>query len=102
VSNRISREKESVEKMLVIYCSKKHRKSSELCPDCQKYLEYITERLNHCIFDVKKPVCPKCPNHCYSEDMRRTTAQIMGFSGPRMLYKHPLLVIAHLLDALKG
>jgi len=101
VSSIFSREKESIEKMLVIYCEGNHRKIDALCPDCQFFLEYITERLDNCEFGKKKPLCSRCPNHCYSKNKRTKTVDVMRFSGPRMLYKHPILALFHLIDALK-
>lgn len=93
---RIEREKYTVSKMVQIYC-KYHEHNSSLCNECQQLLEYAHQRLNYCKFGEKKPTCRKCPIHCYKPDMREKMCKVMRFSGPRMIFFHPIMAIRHLL-----
>jgi predicted amidophosphoribosyltransferase len=97
-STRISREKETVEAMIQIYCTKHHHSSHSLCPDCQELLNYAHQRLDHCKFGEIKPVCGDCKVHCYRNDMRDKIREIMRYSGPRMISSHPLMALRHVLD----
>ncbi|WP_371377950.1 nitrous oxide-stimulated promoter family protein [Sporomusa aerivorans] len=99
--SRVLREQVSIEKMITIYCRAKHQQYSGLCAECSLLLEYALQRLARCIFREKKPVCAKCPIHCYRKDMRDKIIVVMRYAGPRMLYKHPLLAVLHLIDSWK-
>ncbi len=97
---RILREKMSIEKMIGIYCKAKHRSDKMLCNNCQEILEYAVQRLRYCKFGEQKPVCSKCPVQCYRRDMRDKVKAVMRFSGPRMMYKHPILAVLHYIDSI--
>ncbi len=97
-SQRIRREKSTIEKMILIYCRENHNSTNTLCPDCNTIKTYAIERLLNCPFEENKPVCSNCEIHCYKPEMRAKIKKIMSFSGPRMLFKHPYLAIMHLLD----
>lgn len=99
--NRIYREKITIEKMIHLYCSKNHNSESSLCIECQNLLEYALKRIDHCPYSIDKPVCNKCPIHCYRKDMREKVRLVMRYSGPRMLRYHPLLAILHIIDKFK-
>lgn len=100
-NGRIKREKETIEKMIKIYCNDKHGTKDELCPECKKLLDYAYQRLDNCKFGESKPVCKDCSIHCYGKDMRVKIKEVMKFSGPRMLYKYPLFSLKHYLDKFK-
>lgn len=95
---RILRESVSIEKMIMVYCKANHRTDNELCDDCQGLAEYALQRLQRCVFGEKKPVCAKCPVHCYHKIMREKIIAVMRYSGPRMIYKHPVLALLHVFD----
>jgi hypothetical protein len=48
----------------------------------------------------RKP-CEACPIHCYAKAEREQMREVMRYSGPRMLLRHPVLAIRHLLDGRK-
>lgn len=98
LGKRILRERNSVEKMIAMYCKAKHGTNTDLCEECSYLLEYALQRLQHCIFGEDKLVCAKCPIHCYRKEMREKIIAIMRYSGPRMIYKHPVLTLLHLFD----
>ena len=58
--------------------------------------QYASSRLDKCTFGEQKPVCVKCPIHCYKPDMREKVRAVMKYSGPRMLWYHPYLACMHL------
>ena len=97
-SGRIEREARIVRIMIEIFCQAHHKPGSGLCTECQELLTYANERLARCPFAPDKPACVKCPVHCYKADMRELIRLVMRFSGPRMIWHHPILAVQHLLD----
>ena len=93
---RLAREWQTVTAMLHIYCRGQH--GSDLCRDCQELLNYVHLRLDRCRFGAEKPTCAKCPVQCYQRDRREQIKVVMRYSGPKMLWKHPVLSIRHLVD----
>jgi hypothetical protein len=96
---RLARERETIAAMIEIYCRRHHRHPlGELCGDCRNLLEYANLRLDRCRFGVEKPTCARCPVHCYKRDQRERVRAVMRYSGPRMLWKHPVLSFWHWVD----
>lgn len=84
--------------MVRIFCEANHPSGGDvLCPECSELLDYAKERLRKCPFGEKKGACSKCEIHCYKPDMRKRITEVMRFSGPRMIRKHHLLAIDHLI-----
>ncbi len=98
MSNRLEREKMTVRKMIRLYCKGHHDSDRELCSECQELEQYAMNRLVHCKFGGGKPTCGKCPVHCYKPQMRKRIREIMHYSGPKMIYVHPIAAIRHLID----
>ncbi|NLS56158.1 nitrous oxide-stimulated promoter family protein [Hafnia alvei] len=95
--SRIQREKLTIRKMISLY--------QRRCPDAQRdnqhydnLYAYAVKRLDRCVFGAEKPACKQCPVHCYQPAKREEMKQIMRWSGPRMLWRHPILTIRHLID----
>lgn len=97
-NKRIGREKETISAMVEIYCREQHDTKAGICEDCRIFLKYATSRLDGCILAEQKPTCANCQIHCYQQDMREQAKQIMTFSGPLMLKRHPYLALRHLID----
>ncbi len=97
-SPRIAREKRTVQAMVRLYCRRHHGTRGDLCTECSELLEYASCRLDRCPFGPQKTTCANCPIHCYKPQMRERVKEVMRFAGPRMLLRHPLLAIRHLLD----
>jgi len=93
--SRLTREQETIKFMIDIYC-KHHHKQKDLCEECDSLWQYAISRLDKCTFGEDKPVCVKCPIHCYKPGMRDHIKTVMRFSGPRMLLHHPYLACMHL------
>jgi hypothetical protein len=96
--NRLDREHKTIQMMIKLYCRKKHRPDTGLCPECADMQEYASKRLLRCPFGESKPACSKCTVHCYQRDYRDRIKTIMRFSGPRMFFYHPGFLISHTLD----
>ena len=95
---RIRRELRTIAAMINIYCQAHHHSAAVPCEDCRRLLDYADRRLDTCPFHADKPVCNKCTVHCYSKSMRERVRQVMRFSGPRMIFRHPWLTLRHLID----
>jgi len=102
--SRIEREKKTIDAMLAIYCNGMHRSSErshgKLCVDCKALQDYAHQRLDVCPFHDNKPACNKCTVHCYAEKKRMQVKDVMRYAGPRMMLRHPLLAVLHLVDLL--
>ncbi len=96
--HRLDRERRTIQVMIQIYCQGNHGSNGVLCPGCQQLSAYAMQRLEKCPFQAGKPTCAKCPIHCYKPAMRQQVRQVMRYSGPRMLLRHPILAILHSLD----
>jgi hypothetical protein len=87
--------------MIRICCYGQHRMREGLCQECEDLLQYAIGRLEKCPFQVSKPTCADCPIHCYRPSMREDIRAVMTYAGPRMLYRHPILAVRHLIDGLR-
>ncbi len=67
--------------------------------ECAPLRDYALERLDKCPFQEGKTTCAKCRVHCYKPEMREKVRTVMRYSGPRMLYRHPVLAVMHLVDS---
>lgn len=98
---RMLREEKTVAAMTRIYCRDQHGTKAGLCAECSTLLAYARARLEHCPYQERKSTCAKCPVHCYKPEMREKIRVVMRYAGPRMLLRHPLLAVLHLVDGLK-
>ncbi|MDI6800354.1 MAG: nitrous oxide-stimulated promoter family protein [Actinomycetota bacterium] len=87
--------------MIRLYCSGRHGQKGALCKDCDELLSYAHARLKNCRHKESKPACAKCKTPCYEPKMRGRIREVMRFSGPRMLYRYPVLALSRLLDNFK-
>jgi hypothetical protein len=97
IGPRIRRESQTVKAMVYHYCNAHHR-TPQLCDDCAELWEYARQRLEKCPFQETKTTCADCSIHCYRAEMRERVRVVMRYSGPRMLLKHPVLAIRHIID----
>ena len=94
---RRRREHRTLEAMIAMYCIH-HHGGDGLCADCRDLADYALRRLERCVFGDAKPTCANCTVHCYRDDMRERVRVVMRWAGPRMLARHPILAITHILD----
>lgn len=100
-ADRLAREKRTIETMIRMYCRDLHHPADKLCTDCTALLSYALQRLEHCTFGPEKPKCSACPVHCYKPAMREAIRSVMAYAGPRMLVRHPVLALGHVVDGLR-
>lgn len=100
MQSKREREKETVFLMISIYCRKKHG-GRTLCPDCAALDAYARLRSDKCPFMETKTFCSNCRVHCYKPDMRRKIREVMRFSGPRMIFYHPVMAVRHVIASRK-
>ncbi len=112
---QIRREKITVTRMIALYCRKEHEDRERtprraavhhpasvlLCDECAELHHYAEQRLDRCRFGEGKTTCLTCPVHCYAPIQRERIRRVMAFAGPRMLWRHPVLTLRHLLDGVK-
>jgi len=99
---RLARELTTIRAMAGIYCRDHHGTHDTargiLCAECRDLTDYATRRLDRCVFGDDKPTCASCKVHCYNAPMRERVRVVMRYAGPRMIWRHPLLAIAHIVD----
>ncbi|POE04348.1 nitrous oxide-stimulated promoter family protein [Pectobacterium odoriferum] len=83
---------------LMIELYEKHHPETDDNAQYKDLFNYAIKRLERCQFGEDKPACKHCPIHCYQPARREAIKAIMRWSGPRMLLRHPILAIRHLID----
>ena len=101
IESKREREKRTVSLMIRIYCKKKHGTKKGLCPECEALDAYARMRSDKCPFMETKTLCSNCKVHCYKADMREKIRAVMRFSGPRMIFSHPIMAIGHVIESKK-
>jgi hypothetical protein len=97
-SARLERERRTVAAMIAVYCRAHHAASRALCAECADLETYTRLRLEKCPYGETKPTCANCPIHCYQPHRREQVRRVMAYAGPRMLLRHPILAVRHMLD----
>lgn len=93
------KEKAMVSEMIALYCRKIHKtKKGQLCIHCMELTEYARQRSEKCPFMESKTFCSNCRVHCYKPEMREKIRAVMRFSGPRMIFSHPITAVFHVIE----
>lgn len=100
-ASRMRREKRTVRAMARMYCAHNHGHARGLCPECAKLVEYSEQKVDKCVFRRSKPTCVKCRIHCYEPARREQMRTVMRYAGPRMMTRHPVMTIFHVVDGLR-
>lgn len=93
----IQKEKEIVTEMIKLYYRRKHH-GNGLCKECQDLKNYAIMRLSLCRFGEEKSAFSDCLVHCYKPKYREKMKIVMRYSGPWMLFYHPVYSVKHLLN----
>lgn len=101
IEEKRQREKAMVSQMIALYCRKNHCTKGELCDECRELSEYAILRSDKCPFMETKTFCSNCRVHCYKPEMREKIRQVMRFSGPRMIFHHPVAAVRHVIETKK-
>lgn len=105
-ARRREREKRVISQMVCIGCAGNHAASARtetaycgepLCPACKELDDYAVARTQRCRRMDEKTSCEECGNHCYAPQMRDRIRAVMRYAGPRMLTRHPVAAVRHLL-----
>lgn len=101
-AGRLRREWRTLDAMIAITCrGRGHERPAEgrraLCPACAELRAYAEQRLLRCPFGETKPTCNHCRVHCYRPEMRERVREVMRYAGPKMLLRHPVLALLHLV-----
>jgi hypothetical protein len=101
-ARRLAREEKTIAVMIAMYCRDHHSAEATddgegLCPECSELLAFARLRVKKCRYGAAKPACADCETHCYRPAMRERVREVMRYSGPRMLRRHPVLAVAHLV-----
>ena len=94
----IAKEKKIVKLIIQIYSEGHDKKPLNENQKMQELLDYAYFRLDKCPFKDNKKFCSKCKVHCYKPEMRQQIKNVMRYAGPRMLFKHPILLFKHMLQ----
>lgn len=89
LNEKREKEKQIVQLMIELYEKKKKVDLTDL-------KEYAFLRIDRCPFMENKTFCSQCKVHCYNKENREKIKEVMRFSGPRMLFYHPILAIKHM------
>jgi hypothetical protein len=105
----------TVARFIDVYCRFKHKNAQKslvqlkthdvstiygrelhLCRDCRKLLAHAFVKRSRCPFDPK-PMCKKCPDHCYAPAYAARMREVMKFSGRKLVLSGRLDYLLHLL-----
>ena len=100
-ASKREKEKETVSLMIKLYCRKNHNTKSGLCKECAELDSYSKMRSDKCPFMETKTFCSNCKVHCYKPVMQEKIRKVMRFSGPRMIFYHPVMAVSHLIQTKK-
>lgn len=101
IESKREHEKRMVSQMIALYCRKKHGTKGTLCPECAALNDYARQRSDKCPFMETKTFCSNCRVHCYKPEMREKIRKVMRFSGPRMIFHHPVAALRHVIETKK-
>ena len=100
IEDKRIKEKQTVGLMIDLYCKNNHP-SKKTCNECNSLKQYAYQKIDKCPFMETKTFCSKCKIHCYEKQMREQIKTVMRYSGPRMIFYHPVLAIKHLIESKK-
>ena len=91
----IEQEKEMITLMIEMYEKGNHEDLTEL-------KNYAYQRIDRCPRKAEKTFCSSCLIHCYAPSYRQKIREVMKYAGPRMIYKHPIIAIRHMINTLQA
>lgn len=100
--NSVKMEKGTVGLMIHLYCKKHHIYKGKLCSECEELREYALARLSNCRYGNNKPTCRRCKTHCYDPIMKEKIIKVMRFSGPQMIFFHPVHAFYYIIRKIRA
>lgn len=98
---RLTREKRTIQAMVRVYCRAHHATRGTLCAECQSLLAYALGRLDRCPHGAEENPRP-LPDPLLQGGDEVQIKAVMRYAGPRMMFRHPILALFHLLDAFRA
>ena len=106
VARKRQREARTISQMIALYCAGNHSGDARdhvsacgepVCAACKEMDDYANLRTMRCPRMESKASCDGCPHPCYHPAMREQIRALMRYAGPRMLTRHPVAAMRHLL-----
>ena len=97
IKTKISRKKSIVSLMINLYCKKRHNASNPPCDSCDELIGYSHRKIEKCPNIEANTSCVNCNIKCYNQSMQEKIKKVMKYSGPRMIFHHPIAAIKHLI-----
>lgn len=106
IARKREREMRTISQMVALYCAGNHAVEDRtltaqcgeaVCPACARIDASAVLHTERCRKMEVKTTCEECGNHCYSTEAREEICGVMRYAGPRMLTKHPIAAIRHLI-----
>lgn len=97
IKDRRIEEKNVIRLMIHLY----YKKHPSVDISENRITQYCHDKIDKCPMMKSKTFCSECKVHCYNDVMREHIRMIMRFSGPRMIFYHPILAMKHLYYQLK-
>lgn len=100
LKDKREREKRVVGLMIRLYCNGNHEtQGKNICSDCKELLAYTIARTDRCPHMETKTFCSNCTTSCYNPLMKEKIREVMRWSGPRMIFHHPVLALRHVIES---
>ena len=99
--NKIDQKRENEKRILKVMIDIYQRKHPQESKMCENLYKYACLRIDKCPFMETKTFCSNCKVHCYRSDMQQKIREVMAYSGPRMLFYHPVMAIKHVIETQK-
>lgn len=99
--SKLKNQQNQIEIMITMYCKKYHTSKDILCDKCKNLLNYANKKVSNCPYIENKPNCKNCPTKCYNKDMQKDIIKVMRYSGPRLIFSHPIMAIDHIINLLR-
>lgn len=100
------RDMRTVSVMVGVYCAGNHKNRERphtsyagepLCAECAEIDAYANLRTRDCVRMEEKTTCDRCEIHCYTHAQLEKIREVMRYAGPRMMLRHPLAALQHLI-----
>ena len=95
---RVDKDRKTLETIGRIYCDAHHegpKDASRLCPMCRETVNATLARTQACPFDHTGN-CQDCTVHCQRGEAQERIREMMRYSAPRMVFRHPLMTADYL------
>lgn len=103
MTTQVDKDRKTLEAIGFIYCDAHHdgpKDDASLCPSCREAVETTLERTQRCP-NNHDGNCQDCDIKCQRGAAQERIKEIMRYSAPRMLLRHPFMTFAYLRKKLR-